>query len=213
MWYLTVFVKYCIFRALTVCHKGSGRIQNRTEPSEFQWTWTWKDSFTCTIGYEQTYESPPGELPDWSWYPLCQLSWLDYEQWLNIVFIYFFFNFIYFYCVCHLPHLLLGEGRPYSLTRFLEVQTECLKLSFSGDNTIHKYPCYKVGLEFGSHDTAQDVFRPIPGLISSAGVTGRWGLLYHAQNGWPYSKVGGDSSKAPSLHAAVHMWAYAMDNT
>ena len=52
------------------------------------------------------------------------------------------------------------------------MQTECLKLSFSGDNTIHKYPCYKVGLEFGAHDTAQDVFRPIPGLISSAGVTG-----------------------------------------
>ena len=27
-----------------------------------------------------------------------------------------------------------------------------------------------------------DVFRPLPGLISYAGVTGRWGLLSHAQN-------------------------------
>ena len=34
--------------------------------------------------------------------------------------------------------------------------------------------------------TAQDVFLPIPGLISCTGVTGRWGLLSHAQNavGW-----------------------------
>ena len=30
--------------------------------------------------------------------------------------------------------------------------------------------------------TAQDAFRPIPGLIRCAGVTGRWGLLCHAQN-------------------------------
>ena len=28
----------------------------------------------------------------------------------------------------------------------------------------------------------QDAFRPISGLISCAGVTGRWGLPYHAQN-------------------------------
>ena len=27
-----------------------------------------------------------------------------------------------------------------------------------------------------------DVFRPLPGLISYAGVTRRWGLLSHAQN-------------------------------
>ena len=27
----------------------------------------------------------------------------------------------------------------------------------------------------------QDVFRPIPGLLSCARVTGRWGLLYHAR--------------------------------
>ena len=26
------------------------------------------------------------------------------------------------------------------------------------------------------------LFRPLPGLISGAGVTGRWGLLSHAQN-------------------------------
>ena len=33
----------------------------------------------------------------------------------------------------------------------------------------------------------KDAFRPIPGLISCAGVTGRWGLLSHAQNvvKWP----------------------------
>ena len=30
--------------------------------------------------------------------------------------------------------------------------------------------------------TVQDTFRPIPGIISCAGVTGRWGLLTHAQN-------------------------------
>ena len=29
--------------------------------------------------------------------------------------------------------------------------------------------------------TAQDAFRPIPSLISYAEVTGRWGLLSHAQ--------------------------------
>ena len=30
--------------------------------------------------------------------------------------------------------------------------------------------------------TVQDTLQPIPGLISCAGVTGRWGLLSHAQN-------------------------------
>ena len=30
--------------------------------------------------------------------------------------------------------------------------------------------------------TAQDIFRPIPGLISCAGVTRRWGLPCHAQH-------------------------------
>ena len=30
--------------------------------------------------------------------------------------------------------------------------------------------------------TVQDMFRPIPGPISCAGVTRRWGLLPHAQN-------------------------------
>ena len=30
--------------------------------------------------------------------------------------------------------------------------------------------------------TAQGAFQPIPDLISCAGVTGRWGLLSHAQN-------------------------------
>ena len=57
----------------------------------------------------------------------------------------------------------------------------------------------------------QDAFWPTPGLISCTGVTGhgRWGLhasyiMHRMQSGgWPYSKVGRDSSKAPSLHAAV----------
>ena len=31
--------------------------------------------------------------------------------------------------------------------------------------------------------TVQDAFWPIPGLISYGGVTGRWGVLSHAQNG------------------------------
>ena len=46
------------------------------------------------------------------------------------------------------------------------------------------------------------LFRPLPGLISGAGVTGRWGLLSHAQNAVRaglVQKVGGDSSKAPCL--------------
>ena len=36
------------------------------------------------------------------------------------------------------------------------------------------YRCY------AKSPTAQDAFRSIPGLISYAGVTRRWGLLYHA---------------------------------
>ena len=31
---------------------------------------------------------------------------------------------------------------------------------------------------YAKSPTVQDAFRPIPGLISCAGVTGRWGLLY-----------------------------------
>ena len=45
--------------------------------------------------------------------------------------------------------------------------------------------------------TAQNTFLPIPGLISCAGVTGRWELLFHAQNAVrPYSNGCRDSSKA-----------------
>ena len=35
---------------------------------------------------------------------------------------------------------------------------------------------------YAKSPTVQDAFQPIPGLISCAGVTGRWGLLSHAQN-------------------------------
>ena len=38
-------------------------------------------------------------------------------------------------------------------------------------------PEKKVGLVLCKSPTAQDGFWPIPGLISCAGVTGRWGLL------------------------------------
>ena len=41
---------------------------------------------------------------------------------------------------------------------------------------------YKTGLDVMQSPTAQDAFRPTPGLISCTGVTGRWGLLSHAQN-------------------------------
>ena len=45
--------------------------------------------------------------------------------------------------------------------------------------------------------TVQNTFQSIPGLISCAGVTGRWGLLAHAQNAVrPYSNGCRDSSKA-----------------
>ena len=53
---------------------------------------------------------------------------------------------------------------------------------------------------------SQDTFRPIPGLINCAGVTGGWGLLFMHRmhsDGWAYSKVSRDFSKAPSLHAAI----------
>ena len=56
--------------------------------------------------------------------------------------------------------------------------------------------------------TAQDAFRLIPGLISCTRVTGRWGLLSHAQNAVSWlalSKISisRSSSKAPSLRAVV----------
>ena len=56
--------------------------------------------------------------------------------------------------------------------------------------------------------TAQDAFWPIPGLIRCAGVTvlgdGDCYITHKMQSdGWPYSKSGTESSKAPSLRAAV----------
>ena len=59
-----------------------------------------------------------------------------------------------------------------------------------------------VEVTYAKSPTAQDTFRPIPGLISCAGVT--YCIMHRMQlGGWPYSKVGRDSLKAPSLHAAV----------
>ena len=40
----------------------------------------------------------------------------------------------------------------------------------------NRFGCY------AKSPTGQDTFWPIPGLISCTEVTGRWGLLYHAQN-------------------------------
>ena len=56
--------------------------------------------------------------------------------------------------------------------------------------------------------TAQDVFRLIPRLISYTGVTGRWGLLSHAQNAVSWlalskTSISRSSSKAASLRAVV----------
>ena len=51
--------------------------------------------------------------------------------------------------------------------------------------------------------TEQVMFWPIPGLIRCTGVTGRY-LMHRMQSGgWPYSQNGRESSKVPSLHAAV----------
>ena len=65
-----------------------------------------------------------------------------------------------------------------------------------------------------SHPTAQDVFQPIPGLISCTGVTGRWGLPYVSRT--EYSQVAGliqklveaSSSKTPSLHTGAMISQY-----
>ena len=55
---------------------------------------------------------------------------------------------------------------------------------------------------------AQDVFRPIPGLISCAGVTGRWRLLSHAQHvvRWlALSKRSGRSSYILHTACTLHL--------
>ena len=51
----------------------------------------------------------------------------------------------------------------------------------------HEQPTNQISLKnrprcYTKSPTAQDVFRPLPRLISYAGVTRRWGLLSHAQN-------------------------------
>ena len=79
------------------------------------------------------------------------------NRWLNIVVFYLiFFKILFIFIVFAIYHICYWEKA--DPTGSLKVQTECLKLSFSGDNTIHKYPCYKVGLEFGSHDATQWCF-------------------------------------------------------
>ena len=37
---------------------------------------------------------------------------------------------------------------------------------------------------FAKSPTAQDMFQPIPGLISCAGVTGKWGQLSNVVRAW-----------------------------
>ena len=51
--------------------------------------------------------------------------------------------------------------------------------------------------------TGQDIFWTIPGLISCAGVTGRWGLLSHAQNAGLIHTTGRRPSNITALPAAV----------
>ena len=59
--------------------------------------------------------------------------------------------------------------------------------------------------------TAQDAFRPIPGLISCAGVTRRWGLLSHAQNavGWLALSKGSVDAFYQSKYCTLGPWAYS----
>ena len=52
--------------------------------------------------------------------------------------------------------------------------------------------------------TVQDAFRPIPGLISCTGVTGRWGLHRMQSGGWLYSKSGRESTI--SLCSCSFVW-------
>ena len=42
--------------------------------------------------------------------------------------------------------------------------------------------------------TVQDAFQPIPGLVRYAGVTKRWGLLYHAKRHGYIHMVGSSGS-------------------
>ena len=51
----------------------------------------------------------------------------------------------------------------------------------------HEQPTNQISLKnrprcYAKSPTAQDVFRPLPRLISYVGVTRRWGLLSHVQN-------------------------------
>ena len=54
-------------------------------------------------------------------------------------------------------------------------------------NIVYEQSTNHISLKIGlgvnvKSPTAQDVIRPIPGLISYAWVTRRWGLPFHAQN-------------------------------
>ena len=52
--------------------------------------------------------------------------------------------------------------------------------------------------------TVQDAFQPIPGLINCTGVTGRWGLLSHAQNAIRWLTLSIQQILKRSVHANLH---------
>ena len=55
--------------------------------------------------------------------------------------------------------------------------------------------------------TVQDVFWPVPGLISCAGAIGRWGLLSHSQNAVRWLALSKRSVEAPIMHDTWSMSA------
>jgi len=64
----------------------------------------------------------------------------------------------------------------------VSVNMECQHVAWPHARTINEphFPVKNRPRCYEKSPTAQDAFRPIPGLISCAAVTGRWGLLYHA---------------------------------
>ena len=68
-----------------------------------------------------------------------------------------------------------------------EVITETIKCAHMPHTHTHGQSVNHISLKnrpwcYTKSPTAQDAFRPIPGLISCTGVTRRWGLLSRAQN-------------------------------
>ena len=60
--------------------------------------------------------------------------------------------------------------------------------------------------------TVQDMFQPIPGLISCAGVTGRWGLLSHAKCHQAYQYGWGLEQITKSLVSLPQPWSLGSNN-